>query len=91
MTTCAVTPDQRLAFAAGELTSLDEHVAGCEGCQDFLADLWSGGLSADLTGPVMRVGRLEQFLIDVAKESGGVAARLVEAMLAYGVGRSPDE
>ena len=84
--TCEVTEIQRLEFAEGEDQSLEDHVMTCDFCQDFLAELWEGQLRTDLTGPVMKVVGLEEFVIAVVKEGTGILARLVQALKVYGMG-----
>ena len=69
---------------AGPLAeTLDEHVAGCDECQAFLAELWIGELQHDLTEPVLRRIRFEQFLIDAAKFGFEVTARLAKGASHY--------
>jgi len=70
---------------------IDAHVATCDECQAFLAELWDGDLEADLVEPVLRVVELEQFLVDVARLSTGIVAELVEAAKRYGLGVENDE
>ncbi len=62
----------------------------CDYCQDFLAELWAGQLQTDLTGPVMRVVGLEEFVVAVVKEGTGILARLAEALRVYGLGREEE-
>ncbi len=65
---CAIQDDQLRAFAAGvDESVIDEHVATCDECQEFLARLWDGALDTDLAEPVVKAIRLELFLLDVAK------------------------
>ena len=80
---CLVRDDQLVAFAAGYEFDLDEHVAGCDECQAFLAELWDGELENDLVQPVVQYLRMELFLIDVARTGTGLAARMAQAMLRY--------
>ena len=80
MTVCAITDVQRIDFAEGVDDSIDEHVMTCDECQAFLAELWSGQLQSDLSEPVMRVVGLEEFVIAVIKEGGGILARIGEAL-----------
>ena len=80
---CAVQDEQLLAFATGDEFDLDEHVAGCEECQDFLEELWTGGLETDLTEPVVKTIRLELFLIEVAKLFGDIAVDMGRAARVY--------
>lgn len=86
MTTCAISDIQRIDFAEGVDESIDEHVMTCDECQAFLAELWDGQLEHDLSEPVMRVVGLEEFVIAVIKEGGGILARIGEALRVYGLG-----
>lgn len=86
MTACTITDVQRIDFAEGIDDSIDEHVMTCDNCQAFLADLWQGELQTDLSEPVMRVVGLEEFVIAVLKEGGGILARIGEALRVYGMG-----
>ncbi len=71
--TCAIGDDQLRAFAAGtDERVIDEHVATCDECQEFLALVWDGSLDTDLAEPVVEAIRLELFLIDVAKLFAGM-------------------
>ena len=47
---CAVQDDRLIDFADGVEFDLDfdEHVAGCDECQAFVAELWEGELGRDL-------------------------------------------
>lgn len=65
---------------------VDAHVAGCDGCQAFLAELWDGQLETDLVEPVLRIVELERFLIDLARLGSGIVARFIEAAKRYGLG-----
>ncbi|NNF09954.1 MAG: hypothetical protein HKN74_06700 [Acidimicrobiia bacterium] len=86
MTGCEITDIQRVDFAEGVDDSIDEHVMNCDECQAFLAELWDGQLQTDLSEPVMRVVGLEEFVIAVIKEGGGILARIGEALRVYGLG-----
>ena len=86
MNHCTITDIQRIDFAEGIDDSIDEHVLTCDQCQAFLAELWDGQLENDLTEPVMRVVGLEEFVIAVIKEGGGILARIGEALRVYGMG-----
>ena len=81
------TADERLfAFVDGLDESLDEHVAGCDECQAFLADLWAGELAHDITGPVMRQIRFEKFMAELARFGLGVAADMGKGAVAFTIG-----
>lgn len=89
-TTCGITDVQRFDFAEGTDDSIDEHVMTCDECQEFLAALWEGQLSRDLTGEVMTIVGLEEFVIAVLREGGGILSRIAEALRVYGMGREDD-
>lgn len=80
---CDVRDDQLIAFAGGVEFDLDEHVATCDQCQDFLAELWDGGLDHDLVEPVVQMIRLELFLIEAAKLGSGIVADMLQAFITY--------
>ncbi len=81
---CAIADEQLQAFAAGtDERVIDEHVATCDECQEFLALLWDGGLDHDLAEPVVEAIRLELFLLDVAKLFMGVAGDAARAAKVY--------
>ena len=86
MTTCDISDVQRIDFAEGVDESIDEHVMTCDECQAFLAELWRGQLQTDLSEPVLRLVGLEEFVIAVIKEGGGILARFGEALRVYGLG-----
>ncbi len=89
---CAIRDEQLRAFAAGtDERVIDEHVATCDECQEFLALLWDGGLDTDLAEPVVEAIRLELFLIDVAKLFAGVLGDVGRAAKVYlgGADESP--
>ena len=79
----AVLDEQLIAFAGGVEFDLDEHVATCDQCQDFLAELWDGGLDRDLVEPVVQMIRLELFLIEAAKLGSGIVADMLQALITY--------
>ena len=82
---CEVLDDRLMAFADGVDLDLDfdEHVAGCDECQAFLAELWEGGLDHDLVEPIVAMIRLELFLIEAAKLASGVVADMFQALARY--------
>mgnify|MGYP000216976189 CR=1 FL=1 len=59
------------------------HVETCDQCQDFLAELWDGGLDHDLVEPVVTMIRLELFLMEAAKLGGGMVADMLKAFVTY--------
>ena len=88
---CAIRDEQLVAFAAGEEFDLDEHVATCDECQDFLEELWTGGLDTDLAEPVVNTIRIELFLIDVAKMFGDIVGGMGKAAQVYLLGVEDEE
>ncbi len=81
------TPDEMLfAFVDGLDESLDDHVATCDECQQFLAELWQGELATDLTEPIMQRIRLAEFIARVARFGIDVVAAMGRGLLAYGPG-----
>jgi len=82
---CAVQDDRLIDFADGVEFDLDfdEHVAGCDECQGFVAELWEGELDRDLVEPIVAIIRLELFLIEVAKLGGGIVADMLQAFARY--------
>jgi len=67
MRECGITDDRLFGFVDGLDETLDEHVAGCDECQTFLADLWIGEAPHDFTEPVLRQIRFDEFLVAAAK------------------------
>lgn len=80
MRTCHTTDDRLFAFVDGvdlaEFQDLDAHVATCDECQAFLAEVWEGELSHDLREPVIRRIRFDQFLSEIV----GFGVNIVSAM-----------
>jgi len=91
MRSCQTTDDLLFAFVDGFDQSLDEHVASCDECQGFLAELWQGELTQDLTEPVMQRIRLAEFVADVARFGLDVASAMGRAVVTYGPGVEIDE
>ena len=83
MRSCQTTDDLLFAFVDGLDESLDDHVAGCDECQAFLAELWQGELPQDLSEPVMERIRLAEFVANVAKFGADVAAAMGRAIVEY--------
>lgn len=83
---CGITDEQLAGFARGEQHEIEEHVAGCNECQAFLAEVWQGALTTDLAEPVVQAIRIELFLLDAAKLGLGILARMARAVIAYGTG-----
>lgn len=98
--TCGVVDEVLFDFADGgdvgvvtawEAEALvDDHVADCDECQAFLAEVWSGALELDLTEPVIRIIEMERLLIDIAKLGTGILAEFAQALLRYGGGVGED-
>ena len=86
MRACNTSDELLFAFVDGLDTTLDEHVATCDECQEFLAELWQGELTQDLSEPVMERIRLAEFVADVARFSADIAAAMGRGLLAYGPG-----
>ena len=84
MRSCQTSDDLLFAFVDGLDESLDDHVADCDECQAFLAELWQGELTTDLTEPVMERIRLAEFIANVAKFGADVAAAMGRAVVEYG-------
>ena len=79
------TPDDRLFdFVDGIDLDLESHVETCEHCQEFLAELWIGELTTDLSQPVLRQIRFDEFLREVGQLTMDVAAAFGRAAVAYG-------
>lgn len=86
MRSCQTTDDLLFAFVDGLDESLDDHVAGCDECQAFLAELWQGELAEDLSEPVMERIRLAEFVANVARFGADVAAAMGRAVVQYSPG-----
>lgn len=86
MRDCGVSDDRLFEFVDGIETTLDEHVATCDECQAFLAELWIGEAPHDLAEPVLRQIRFEEFLIAAAKLGLDVASAMGQAFLHLGPG-----
>ncbi len=81
------TPDERLFdFVDGVALDLESHVESCEHCQEFLAELWIGELTTDLSQPVLRQIRFDEFLREVGRLTLDVAAAYGRAVVAFGHG-----
>ncbi|NND02022.1 MAG: hypothetical protein HKN91_04485 [Acidimicrobiia bacterium] len=83
MRSCQTSDDLLFAFVDGLDESLDEHVENCDECQAFLAELWQGELTEDLTEPVMERIRLAEFVANVARFGADVAAAMGRAVVEY--------
>jgi hypothetical protein len=86
MRACGTSDDLLFAFVDGVQPDLEEHVAGCDECQEFLAELWIGELKADLATPVLRQIRFDEFLREIGRLTMDVIGAMGRAMVAYGPG-----
>ena len=86
MRDCRTSDELLFDFVDGIDVSLDEHVASCDECQGFLAELWQGELDTDLTEPIMHRIRLSEFAADVARMGADIMAAFGRAIVAYGPG-----
>ncbi len=91
MRTCKTSDDLLFAFVDGLDSTLDEHVETCDECQEFLAELWQGELTEDLSKPVMDRIRLAEFVAEVAKFGADVVAAMGRGILTYGPGASEQD
>jgi hypothetical protein len=91
MRTCRTPDDLLFAFVDGVQPDLEEHVAGCDECQEFLAELWIGELGADLTRPVLRQIRFDEFLRELGQLTADVVGAMGRAIIVYGPGADREE
>jgi hypothetical protein len=91
MRDCRTPDDVLFAFVDGAEPGLEEHVASCDECQEFLAELWIGELKTDLRTPVLRQIRFDEFVRQTGRLTLDVMAAMGRAMLAYGPGADRDE
>lgn len=89
MRSCQTADEQLFDFVDGINETLDEHVAGCDECQAFLAELWIGELDHDLSDPVIRQIRLEKFVADVARLGLDIVSGMAEGAVEYTIGKDP--
>ena len=86
------TPDDRLfAFVDGIEPDLEAHVATCDECQEFLAELWIGELQTDLRTPVLRQIRFDEFLRELGSLTADVFSAMGRALMEYGPGADLNE
>lgn len=83
--TCDVTDAEIADFAAGGAPNLDEHVAGCDRCQDRLAELWDGS-TGNIVEPTMRAIRLAAVGRDFLEVAIGVWGAFGSAVTTYTLG-----
>jgi hypothetical protein len=84
MRECRTSDDRLFAFVDGLETDLEGHVATCEYCQDFLAELWIGELQTDLSDSVLRRIRFDEFLRELGQLTMDVAGAMARAVVTYG-------
>ncbi|MDJ0924743.1 MAG: hypothetical protein QNJ77_09280 [Acidimicrobiia bacterium] len=84
MRACRTTDERLFDFVDGLEPDLESHVETCDYCQDFLAELWVGELSTDLSAPVLRQIRFDEFLRELGQLTVDVATAMARAFLAYG-------
>ena len=73
MRDCRTTDNRLFAFVDGIDPDLESHVESCEHCQEFLAELWIGELRTDLSQPVLRQIRFDEFLDELGRLTMDVA------------------
>lgn len=86
MRDCRTTDDRLFAFVDGVDPDLESHVESCELCQEFLAELWIGELRTDLSQPVLRQIRFDEFLRELGQLTMDVAVAFGKAVVTYGPG-----
>ena len=86
MRDCHTTDERLFAFVDGIEPDLETHVADCDACQEFLAELWIGELNTDLTAPVLRQIRFDEFLRELGHLTAEVIGALGRALVEYGPG-----
>jgi hypothetical protein len=86
MRVCGVSDDRLFAFVDGVDETLDDHVAGCDECQAFLAELWIGEAPRDFAEPVLRTIRFDEFVVAAAKLGVEVVGAMGRALVAFGFG-----
>jgi|GEM_PF-6086963 len=84
MRDCGTSDDRLFAFVDGIDETLDDHVAGCDECQAFLAELWIGEAPSDLTEPVLRQIRFDEFLVAAAKLGVDVVSAMAKTLMVLG-------
>lgn len=90
MRDCRTTDDRLFDFVDGIDPDLEGHVESCDHCQEFLAELWIGELTTDLSQPVLRQIRFDEFLRELGQLTVDVATALGRAIVAYGPAADED-
>ena len=80
------TTDERLFDFVDGIEDLDAHVATCDECQAFLAELWQGELGRDLSEPVKQKIRFDQFLSEIVGLGVNIVTALGRATAEYTFG-----
>ena len=83
---CGTTDDRLFAFVDGVEPDLESHIETCDQCQEFLAELWIGELDTDLSAPVLRQIRFDEFLAELGQLAMDVATAMGRALVAFGPG-----
>ena len=86
MRDCHTTDDRLFDFVDGLDPDLESHVASCDECQEFLAELWIGELPMDLSQPVLRQIRFDEVLSELGQLTMDIATAMGRAFMAYGPG-----
>lgn len=86
MRECRTTDDRLFDFVDGVDPDLESHVESCDHCQEFLAELWIGELSTDLSQPVLRQIRFDEFLRELGRLTLDVAFAFHRAFVVFGPG-----
>jgi hypothetical protein len=90
MRDCRTTDDRLFDFVDGIDPDLESHVESCDHCQEFLAELWIGELTTDLSQPVLRQIRFDEFLRELGQLTADVATAFGRAIVAYGPAADQD-
>ena len=91
MRDCRTSDDRLFAFVDGIESDLEAHVATCDECQEFLAELWIGELRTDLRAPVLRQIRFDEFLRELGHLTAEVFGAMGKALVEFGPRADVDE